>query len=109
MTTDEIILALVERHGFTLPRGLHRAVGLVCSRWWTEPLVVGGVNNLLTDQQAHDLCACEFARQVVGNDRWTDNLIDNHEKLIELWDVRMTEGDSAAAIRTLYEAMEGKQ
>lgn len=108
MNTDEMILALVDRHGFTLP--IHYAGNKhAIHRWFIDERVSfeDGQNlAMLTDQQAHDLCAMHFAREAIQGDKWADDLIDNHEKLVERWDACMSEGDSDGAIQALYEAMD---
>ena len=98
MNTDEMILALIERHGFVLPEGL---------KWnrhgfWTT-YGVDSRDVELTDQQAHDLCACEFARQVkIKGTRMGWHYHD-------IWMDAMLDGDSTAAIEALYEALEAQQ
>ena len=102
MNTDEMILALVEKYRFTLP--IHYAGNKHATHRWfiDERMSFGDGQNvaMLTDQQAHDLCAMHFARESIGG--------DNYGKLSKRWDACMSEGDSAAAIRELYEALEAK-
>jgi len=75
MNTNEIILALVEKYGFRLPDDVR--VGW----FFTDSVDICH----LTDQQAHDLIACEFARQA-----------------------GKPEGDTASVLRGLYITIEQK-
>lgn len=99
MTTDETILALVERHGFVLPEGLvfdSLDKGKLSHQWMYGGRLIPESKRI---QMMHDLCACEFTRQVCNRDTPADN---------EWMEHHMGYGETAAAIRALYEAMELK-
>jgi hypothetical protein len=95
MTTDEIILAIVATGKFTLPEGvIHAPMCRPChwsfgrSRW------------ALPDELAHDLCAMHFAREMKS---WADK--GKAPVLHTGFTLHMHDGDSAAAIKALYEAV----
>ena len=102
-STDEMILALVEKHGFTLPEGLEpreNEIHLYDGAWTLN-------GNDIEDQQAHDLCACEFAWELTHGQRNARalGLLGDPLDLFREW---LGKGDSAAAIRALFDAMEAK-
>lgn len=93
-TTDEMILDLHEKAGFVLPEGLWRTPQNLWVLGQSQPRrPVAAID----DQLAHDLCAMEFARQAGAYPRvdW------------ELWCDCMIQGDSAAAIKALWEGVCG--
>ena len=108
LTTDEMILALVERRGFVLPEGVKlpgMGIGASGYNCWSLD-GQGGVAFFDRGSKAiHDLCACEFARRVKARS-------ETHSfpsmGLGEAFRHAMYYGDSAAAIRALYDAMEAK-
>lgn len=85
MTTDEMILALVATGKFTLPSNIR------CddSMGWVLAKEVA-----LSQSKAHDLCAMHFAREACRSGAWGYEL-----------SAALCAGDSAAAIKALYEAM----
>lgn len=95
MTTDEQILALRDKHGFVLPEGLgfHDGVWIRGHHSGHLPLVQE------EPTKAHDLCAMAFAAQ--GCSKRIGRQWDK-------WSTAMLDGNSAAAIDALYNAMEAK-
>jgi hypothetical protein len=99
MTTDEMILALVATGKFTLPEGVERreATFGFLAGWNFDNGDGVGVG---CDDQAHDLCAMHFAREMKS---WTDK--ERAPALHRGFTLHMHDGDSAAAIKALYEAV----
>lgn len=101
MTTDEMILALVATGKFTLPEELE-VVGVdlaLRSQYFDEVGQKLDIKCILLKKRiAHDLCAMHFAREAKNIDlsayEWQDS-----------WWVPLTTGDSAAAIKALWEAV----
>lgn len=92
-STDEMILDLHEKAGFVLPEGLKRDTFQGSSPFWRYHGVYSPGAEF--QQQVHDLCAMGYARQARAYPRvdW------------ELWCDCMIQGDSAAAIRTLWKGV----
>lgn len=89
-TTDQMILDLVAA-GFVLPEGLYEdGWRIFVAAWPGSPY-------------AHDLCACEFARQA---DKRPQNELDVSPKYQEFRE-QMADGDTEAAIKALWEACGG--
>jgi len=111
MTTDQMILALVQRHGFKLPEGLFYEVADGLS-WFLQNHNGRKIWHLESGQHvfAHDLCAMEFARQYhnmcdgLTLERPYCPACENELSFKKA----MGLGDSAAAIKALYDAMESR-
>jgi hypothetical protein len=105
MTTDEMILELVETGKFTLPPDVVKVFDPVdkceCFALDMKGMRTGKKTHvLLSNQQAHDLCAMHFAREMKS---WTDK--ERAPAFHRGFTVYMHDGDSAAAIKALYEAV----
>lgn len=102
-TTDEMILDLVAA-GFVLPKDVCRHYDPT-DKADCFALQMRHANGgrqcwvLISDQQAHDLCACEFARQV-DHDGPMHGAVARTE-----FNYHMSRGDSAAAIQALWEGV----
>lgn len=100
-TTDEQILDLVAA-GFVLPKGtelLGSDLAIKCEAFTEVDTRQNFSAILLRKQQAHDLCAMEFARQAYpAKDTWNGTAL-------ERCDDAMADGDSAAAIKALWEGV----
>lgn len=106
MTTDEMILALVKSGKFTLPKGLKRED----DEWWSyrAPHAFGLT---LRPKQAHDLCAMHFARGMLARDFdlfriMPSNDVMRTDRADYEYHTAIKHGDSAAAIKALWEATE---
>jgi hypothetical protein len=107
MTTDEQILELVATGKFTLSQGLRvpssdRRPGEI--NWYYNTSYFGG--SPIHDQHAHDLCAMHFARETGPHGSFRTNW------KLKTWDAISTAllvGDSAAAIKALYDAVIGAE
>jgi hypothetical protein len=108
MTTDEQILELVATGKFKLPEGLRvpssdRRPGEI--NWYYNTSYFGG--SPIHDQHARDLCAMHFAREAMasgyqatpGEGYVWDEKVGHH----------LSSGDSAAAIKALYDAVIGAE
>lgn len=103
-TTDEMILDLVEA-GFVLPEGTELLGGDLAIKGEAFTEVDTRQNFaaiLLRKQLVYDLCALEFARQHrkrVASGEWSDGMLK--------WAFykAMHDGDSAAAIKALWEGV----
>jgi hypothetical protein len=103
VNTDQQILAIVER-GFTLPEGLEHSK--LTSRWELATNIAGQSYGWpLSPQQAHDLCAMHFARQLValGKDFKRD-VAKNDTQCVQF--ARLVYGHSAAAIAALHAVLQ---
>lgn len=101
MTIDEMILALVERHGFKLPEQQSSRGRIVVSPCYAEEHCYPGDNGFCNlGTFAYDVIAMEFARRVYN--------IASYEGLTLGMRIAapLAHGDSAAAIKALYDAME---
>ena len=98
MNTDDKIMELVNKHGFKLPDGLESPVPSVIDRWYRYAEY--GYVAMIPTQQAHDLCAMAFARQIPGRPVASDR-----EAIVPVY-VYLQSGNSAAAINALWEAMQ---
>lgn len=103
MTTDDMIIALVATGKFTLPERLrkwyastNRIARRLGFRWEIQVDTLHWCR-LANNQQAHDLCACHFAREM---DERTGNDLCAGTDFMGL----MSNGDSAAAIEALWRA-----
>lgn len=96
MTTDEMILALVATGKFTLPEGLEQIAADPLNNVWG--VTDGGMRpTYMSDQKAHDLCACHFAREARAAG---GHLAACAPDIFQ----RLWLGDSAAAIEALWRA-----
>lgn len=112
MTTDEMIMDLVTKHGFRLPECLEPGFPDGGGPDWYIQATIMDVSSLsaIEPQQAHDLCAAEFARQAA--ERQHDMF--NRSAYANKWEQRCwvdytaarTEGDSPAAIEALWRALQ---
>jgi hypothetical protein len=109
MTTDEMILELVETGKFTLPPDVVKAFYPVdkceCFALEMKDVRTGEKAHVfLSNQQAHAICAMHFAREMKS---WTDK--ERAPVFHTGFTLHMHDGDSAAAIGALYEAVCGTQ
>jgi hypothetical protein len=103
MTTDEMILALVATGHFTLPDPIgHDADG-----WFLNVTDTWGVSGKVAGHVIHDLCAAEFARQIRAKDA-AGKLTKRDPSDGAIFDMRwaLGDGDSPAAIKALWEALQ---
>jgi hypothetical protein len=104
MTTDEIILAIVATGKFTPPEEL-KPLGLGKGRSGHRCWELRGDSGTPTyydsgSRVVYDLCAMHFAREMKS---WTDK--DKAPVFHRGFTIYMHDGDSAAAIKALYEAV----
>lgn len=98
-TTDEMILDLHEKAGFVLPEGLeHQIKDMGMTGYWTLENDTPEHRAPVPGQLAHDLCAMGYARQV-------DSSHFRREGTEAAWIDAMHDGDSAAAIKALWEGV----
>lgn len=91
MTTNDKILVLVAKYGFTLPEGVISHGGILGTP----------INSTLMAHQIYDLCAMAFARQFVARNKYSSRRPIGHTAL--------GYGRSTEYIDALYDALCAKE